>query len=482
MDSIFFIGEEDRSNILQHIMQVFCCTYICIWQYLPHPSNCLLFLDGLHHELANDKPSSSSASDGSRSRRLFDQYRQAVFNINDNNGVPGLAFWNQNPFMELKLAELQRVASIEIQLQFYMVSVFMGCNNGEIEIGFPNDKPVDLEMRMKLVVGGLPREIVTSTDDQTFPSSSIPIQTTSFPSAQTIQALSSIRNVHLPNIESEDDVLTKALLAVITSPSSLRSQQNMPPNYQVQVQLNEATAFRRYNATGSTLMKTNARTQMPNMFKRAIIFYRGLDFIRRQEQLQRGGPRSQLHMLKERRRRERINENFRVLCSLLPPGTKNIRASVLASATEYLSSLKVQVAEFAQRNQILEAQLLLPQEKPREQEGGSSSIIASSSISERVVVRIVPIDQSTSEGRTMDLQVTVLMGQSFSMMDLAICVLEYLKEVNNVSVMSIEANTSILVEPTSLNSISVRLGIEGDEWDESGFQEAIRKHVADLAL
>ncbi|KAG9156259.1 hypothetical protein Leryth_009141 [Lithospermum erythrorhizon] len=507
MDSIFLLGDGERSNILQHMMKLFRCTYICLWQYLPKPSNCLLFFDGVYRGLANNnQPSSSSPAGGSRTQRLFDQYRLAVFDIIDNNGVPGLAFKNQSPFMEFKLVDIQRLASIGVQLQFYQeagvkMAVFMGCNNGEIEIGFNNDTQVDLEMKMKNWFSedfsALPRELLISLDQnrpssssssmlslsvdsselyspllfniptssyiQEPPSESILNQTSidhsgpiqiSTPSAQSIQSLSRIRNVQLPNQEIEDDALRKAMLAVMTSPSSsssyLQSQRNIPTNYQEQP--NEATAFSR-----------------------------GVALIQRQEQLQRGGPRSTLHMISERKRREKLNESFQVLRKLLPPGTKKDKASVLASTTEYLSTLKSQVAELAQRNQILETQLLVPREKATEQEGGSST--ASSSSRERVVVLIVPVDQSTSEeGRVVDLQVAVLRGQSFSMLDLAICVLEYLKLVNNVSVMSIQANTRALHdESSSMINISIRLRIEGDEWDESAFQEAIRRVVADLS-
>ncbi|GAA0152267.1 basic helix-loop-helix transcription factor [Lithospermum erythrorhizon] len=536
MDSIFLLGDGERSNILQHMMKLFGCTYICLWQYLPKPSNCLLFFDGVYRGLANNnQPSSSSPAGGSRTQRLFDQYRLAVFNIIDNNGVPGLAFKNQSPFMEFKLVDIQRLASIGVQLQFYQeagvkMAVFMGCNNGEIEIGFNNDTQVDLEMKMKNWFSedfsALPRELLISLDQnrpssssssmlslsvdsselyspllfniptssyiQEPPSESILNQTSidhsgpiqiSTPSAQSIQSLSRIRNVQLPNQEIEDDALRKAMLAVMTSPSSsssyLQSQRNIPTNYQEQP--NEATAFSRYNTRSSLLPTTSSRTQKSNMFKRAITFYRGVALIQRQEQLQRGGPRSTLHMISERKRREKLNESFQVLRKLLPPGTKKDKASVLASTTEYLTTLKSQVAELAQRNQILETQLLVPREKATEQEGGSST--ASSSSRERVVVLIVPVDQSTSEeGRVVDLQVAVLRGQSFSMLDLAICVLEYLKLVNNVSVMSIQANTRALHdESSSMINISIRLRIEGDEWDESAFQEAIRRVVADLS-
>ncbi|EFH39286.1 predicted protein [Arabidopsis lyrata subsp. lyrata] len=56
--------------------------------------------------------------------------------------------------------------------------------------------------------------------------------------------------------------------------------------------------------------------------------------------------------------------------------------------------------------------------------------------------------------------------------------LEFLKQINNVSLVSIEARTR--ARDTSVVLVSLRLKIEG-ECDESAFQEAVRRVVADLA-
>lgn len=118
--------------------------------YLEFYSSWLISLDGFYNEENIRQPSSSS---GSLARRLFDEYRQSVVAVDnieyDTNPkvnsqqdskiyasihqsfffffpgfsrVPGLAFRNSVPFMELKELDLQRLAaSVQPQLQFYQV-------------------------------------------------------------------------------------------------------------------------------------------------------------------------------------------------------------------------------------------------------------------------------------------------------------------------------------------------------------------------
>ncbi|PSS20801.1 Transcription factor bHLH041 like [Actinidia chinensis var. chinensis] len=465
-------------------------------------------MDGLYKEEKNNQPSSSS---GNLSRRLFDEYRQKLFPV-QNGHVPGLAFNNNFPFMELKELDLQRLASFQVQQQFYReamikTAVFMGCMAGEIELGLSNDTQVNLEMEMKKLI---PENFSIHLDlpnptDQSRPSSSSsslrslsmdspecspfpfnipstsylqdppkeapieralsPISPTSSnvsPLCQTIQGLNQIWNVPFPTPETENDAITKAILAVLSDspPSHHQPPQNLPPNYPV-------SAFKRYR---STLAPSNP-IRRPNMLKRAITFFISLSLMRTQNRVQGSRPTTtQLHhMISERKRREKLNENFQALRSLLPPGTKKDKASVLTGTTEYLASLKAQVVELTKRNQILEAQTLPKQEANEE---------ASEPSNERIHVRVTPVDESTSEWGTIDLQVIVRL--ECDMLDLVIRLMEFLKDAKNVSVTSMEADTRV-VESNSINRVTLRLTIEGGEWDESAFQEAVRRVVADVA-
>lgn len=139
-----------------------------------------------------------------------------------------------------------------------------------------------------------------------------------------IQAISQIRSVRFPTIESEDSAMTKAILAVLSSPSSTSSSshqqiaQNLPPISR------NPTAFRGYRPAALAPVAGKS-SRKHSMFKRAVLFFRNLNMRRRHElQVQGNRPTTtQLHhMISERRRREKLNESFQVLRSLLPPGSK----------------------------------------------------------------------------------------------------------------------------------------------------------------
>lgn len=304
--------------------------------------------------------------------------------------------------------------------------------------------------------------------------------TAASPHQQAIRALNQIRSIQLPTIESEDAAMTEAMIAVISSTASSSSsvqpsQQNLPPNYPVRG--SRASAFRRYRSSLSPRQPTSSRIQRENVLKRSVAFFRALNSMRSQEQMLAGRTSStQLHhMISERRRREKLNESFQALRSLLPPGTKKDKASVLTSTREYLSSLKAQVAELSRRNHILETQLL-PKKSAAVEE--TSSGVSSS---ERVEVQITNVGPSTSASSSRIVDLQVIMRAEVSMVDLVVRLLEFLKTDQNVSLMSVEANART-AEPTSIsNVVLMRLRIEEGEWDESAFQEAIRRVVNDLA-
>ncbi|XP_060188318.1 putative transcription factor bHLH041 [Lycium barbarum] len=523
MDSIFFLEEGDRAVFLLKIMESFGCTYICLWQYF-QPSNIFMSFGGIYN------------GENDVAQRLFEEYKHSLL-IMDNGRIPGLAFKNNLPYMALQFADLQTHASNPVQLQFYQeagikTTIWMGCTIGEIELGMTSSPQVNLEMGMKHLLAeyfsnqaaataaaaarrGLPHHQTLLPIDQNRPSPSSsfsldspgeyssllfnvsstsyvpePPRTDTF-SEQTIRPVSAtamsyqqqaIQTFQFPRVETEDAALTRAYLAVMTSPSSSSSSHQSRENvatehYQVATQ--KATAFRRFRSGlgPNTNLQIAARTRRENILRRSITFFRNLNMMKRQEQIQ-ASPRAPSsnqvhHMISERRRREKLNDSFQLLRSLLPPGTKKDKASVLANTTEYLSSLKAQVEELSKKNEMLEAQVK-PQMK--------SDAISSSSFdgNERVAVEIINVGESTSESRIMDLQVSVR-GEC-SMLDLVTRLLEFLKTDNQVSLESVAANTRPMVQSAPVTThITLRIRIEGSEWDESAFEEAVKRVVGDLA-
>ncbi|XP_022965417.1 uncharacterized protein LOC111465335 [Cucurbita maxima] len=376
MDTVFSLDEAPRATFLRAIMQSFHPTYICLWSYLPHPSHCLLNLDALFREDDANQPSSSL---GSFERRLFDEYKPLIFKVENNviimnSLVPGHAFNNNIFFLELHQSLLHAHSSSQIQSHFYAAAgiksvVFMGCSNGEIELGFSE---VNMVEKMRA-----------------------------------------------------------------TSPFSSMAVLNNPP------------------PPTSSSFETDYKPSL------------SMNFLRR-----RPGSAQLLHMIAERRRREKLNGSFQALRSLLPPGTKKDKSSVLATTREYLTKLREQVSELSHKNQrLLEAQ-------------SQGEETANSLLYERFTVRVshAPpgFTPSINGMEIIDLEITVRGGGSL-MADIVIRVLEFLKNVVNVGVI-LSFHGIEQISPSSLISrLRFRFSLQDGEWDESGFLEAVRRIVSDLA-
>ncbi|KAJ1433396.1 Myc-type, basic helix-loop-helix [Sesbania bispinosa] len=461
-------------------------------------------------------------SKSSVAERLFNQYQGLTFDVNDDC-VPGLAFRNHLPYLEMQQLDLLRLTSTQIQSQFFQEAriksaIFMGCNKGEIELGFSN---IISQGDIQTILGNLFPGVLSlhsqynSIDDQinigpsssnsssykslSSPSHSHFPETETLPTTQsnytmipyyyqqTIQTLlSPSAQVNIPrqfSPESEHDAIVRAILHVISSTSP---QQNMPNPLMLH---SEATAFKRYRPQDrSTNITSTSKmgSQRQSMVNRSIALLRGLNSMRVRERIQATTRPNSIqlhHMISERRRREKLNDNFQALRALLPPGTKRDKASILTTAKKTMSSLIAEIEELQLKNHKLVA--LLSAKELEE-----NKAIRSSSSNERlnveavsnVNVNVVEAVSSSSEERMVELQVSVR-GElsSHSQADILIRLLEFLKGVQNiVSLISMDANTHI-TQGTLINQLTFRLrSIEGSEWDESAFREAVRRVVADL--
>ncbi|KAI3701397.1 hypothetical protein L6452_26433 [Arctium lappa] len=527
MDSIFNLEETERSSLLQQMIDSFGCTYVCLWSHFSHPSNCLIFIDGVYRDGGNNQASSSSGSLGMRS---FLDYQKSTFLIDNYSvGVPGFAFKNNLPYMESKGLELLRLTTNAPQLQFYQAAriktaIFMGCKNGEIELGMSNGtSQTNFEIELKkLFPGDFPQEMLPKPLDQARASSSSSslrslsiensseyspflfnmLQTTSYntpemifapkeafldqqtpnqtPSPLTIrsqnplqQVLDQIRSNHLmPLRENEEAAMTRAILAAISSspsPSSSSSHQLQTP------QVANNSAFKRYR---SCLGPTKQRMQISrqNLNRRSLSFFRNLSEARAQQdrmfQTTTRPTSNQLHhMISERKRREKLNESFQALRSLLPSGSKKDKASVLTNTKEYIASLKSQIEELNKRNKILEGENSGRLEAVNRDSGGFSG--------ERVTVGIRNVGESSSESRMVELEVHA--RGDLILADLVIRMMEFIKQVEHATVVSVDAGTQTLENEVSANRVVLRLRIQGSEWDESSFLEAVRRVLDNLA-
>ncbi|KAK7303968.1 hypothetical protein RJT34_14918 [Clitoria ternatea] len=508
MEGVFSLPVAARTEFIHSLVQSFGCSYICLWAYDSIISpNRLSFLDGFYN-VRNSQPSSSL---GTVAQRLFSQLQTLTFDVNDDR-VPGLAFRNRRPYLELQQLELLRLASTDIQTQFFREAriktvVFMGCNKGEIELGFLNMSQVDIQAALRSLFpedfskqpqqidqnppsssSSSLRSISTGSPENSSLLFSIPGTSQShFPPPETLvppmqpvpntatttshhqqQALAQVSPTQFSIPETEQDAIIRAILHVI-SPSS----QNLP---YASVVHPEASAFQRYrpDTVPNNNMGSNFRRQ--SLMKRSFAFFRSLNFVRMRDRLQATRPsNTQLHhMISERRRREKLNENFQALRALLPPGTKKDKASILIAAKEILSSLMAEVDKLSKRNQELKSIV------PGKETTISEETKATLSSNKRLNVRISHVpESSSSEERMVELQVNVR-GQ-VSQIDLLIRLLEFLKRAQQVSLVSMDTNTHNIAEGNALHQLTFRLRIvQGSEWDESGFEEAVRRVVGDL--
>ncbi|KAI9123335.1 hypothetical protein K1719_006224 [Acacia pycnantha] len=489
MDSVFSFSEAERLDFLQSAINTYGCAYICLWFYCPS-SNRLLFFDGFCDAAPN-------------CLGVLDQYRGLEFDVTpDNYGVPGLAFRNhQYTCLELQQSDLLRLACTDIQRRFFQTVVFIGCGNGEIEFGFAvisqgADGIHQTDVRRNLFTekfsrqshvaqlknpsSGCLRSILSSASSPectSLRSGNIPLAATGlFPEMQQQRQ------------GNEHEAIVRAILHVISSPSSSSNsstfhQQNLPNIIHPEA---GTSAFTRYrpNSEMSSKYASLSKTQQQSLLKRSFELLRGLHYMRnmRQRHQETSHPtRAQLlHVISERRRREKLNQNFQALRSLLPPGTKKDKGSILTAAKETLNSLMAEIEKMTRGDhQQAKVQMKAKKLLLRDQETKTSS----TSATERLSVRVSDVGgSSSSEERFMDLQVTVR-GRSYhnSPVQILIRLLEFLKGVQGVSLVSVDANSHIAQEGAAINEATLTLKIEGSEWDEAAFREAVRRVVADLA-
>ncbi|XP_072960191.1 putative transcription factor bHLH041 isoform X2 [Typha angustifolia] len=491
MDSIFLLNSEARRRFLQNALRILGCAYICLWSPFPHPaSNLLASMGGWFHDEEIPQPSSSSSSGISAPRRLFDAYQRSTCSIS-SGCVPGLAYTEGLPYIEFENSHLLNLASSQLQQQFYQgagikIAVFMGCQKGEIELGMRTSANVNMQMNVQQVFSEdfIQQSVfddLLHLPDQSRPSSStssLRSLSVGSPECSSLMNLSKgtasfmpsrYRDMQFTTPETDDAAMATAMLAVISStpPPSLqllhdygtgKDHGNRPPG-----------AFKAYNsALAPKIERRPAAVHGQRMIKTVASILRRMYATSFEARMPEARPTSsQLHhMISERKRREKLNESFHSLRMLLPPGSKKDKASVLAKTKEFVNTLKAQVSELEERNRELEMQLHPPDHPASE--AGDSSV--------RVQVQITSEPASTSDSTRINL--TIIVRVECEMIQLLLDVLEFLKGMTTLSLVSVSANTDAPGRNIFARA-SLTLQVKGSDWDKPSFEEAVRMVVED---
>ncbi|KAK7347823.1 hypothetical protein VNO80_22362 [Phaseolus coccineus] len=511
MDGVYALPEAPRTDFLRSLLQSFGCTYVSMWQYHSNSFNRLFFFDGLYN-LPNNQPSSSL---GTEAERLFRQYRALTFDVS-HECVPGVAFRKQLPYIQLKLLDLLPLASTQIQKQFFLMAVFMGCKMGEIELGFSNISQADIETSLKNLfpedfylrsqsIHQNPHSssssssfisISTDTSNQhsslslnipgtshcNFPEALGVAPTQPTPHQQTIPPLSQLIPFpsYLPTPEAEHEQIVRTLIQVMSSTSQPhQTQPILPHNSAIHPAAADFTRHRPdiINPNIKPHMESNSSRQ--NLHNTSFPLFKNFNSMTMREcnPIEATHPTSSqkyYHTISERKRREKLSECFQELSALLYPETKKSKATILKAAKETIISL---MADIEKLNNMRKQQLITNLSS----EGSSSRDENKGRFSdERLNVRVWHVSESSSPDEQMvELQVTVR-EQSYHV-DVLITIMEFLERVQNVTLISTNTNLHITEGATTIHELTFRLRIiEGNEWDERAFEEAIRRLVSDL--
>jgi hypothetical protein len=159
----------------------------------------------------------------------------------------------------------------------------------------------------------------SNSSTQIFRSNSISSNSVSGSKTSILQPGKRSLSCSIPN--SDDDAVTKAMMAVISSVSSASSSSSPSIISQNSPKFGENAnfgSFRPFDPAFSPKYEVNFANDGQNLIKRSLAMLRSIKPAQEQEPK----PSNLYHMISERRRREKLNASFYLLRMLLPPGSK----------------------------------------------------------------------------------------------------------------------------------------------------------------
>ncbi|XP_051212110.1 uncharacterized protein [Lolium perenne] len=312
----------------------------------------------------------------------------------------------------------------------------------------------------------------------------------SFPSSSSTS--SSFRSAWLPCSPENSSPAAHFLAATATGPqfpevSSLLAPGVVLPyvdQYAANVQdtpvtmETSASAFRRYERCrhlGPRRRRLTKPACGQKMFKTAMSVLAKMHVAMRynqqqhQKQYYNDYQQNQLqHMISERKRREKLNDSFHALRTVLPPGSKKDRASVLIIAREYVNSLKSKVCELEEKNQALQSQLARRATTAQEDDARQKVEVQTSKAA-------AAEDDQTGEVRMVQMVTRPVVGNTT---DMVLRTLQFLKDQMGEDVNLVSMSTGDDSDGPHRASLSLHLkSAAGTNWQEEAVREATRKAV-----
>ncbi|KAG0462806.1 hypothetical protein HPP92_021282 [Vanilla planifolia] len=408
------------------------------------------------------------------------------------SSVPGLAFKRGLPYIELESSALVNLASALGQRQFY--------KEARIKVGgilfsnssFSAQEPLPIDWsRPSSSSSSFPSLSIESPEYSSFTDPpGVNFMKATIPQSQQ-RTVDAYRCLQLPSHQHEDEVLTRAMLAVISS-QPIDNQRRMEG---IPISHINSSAFKAYDSNTGASFDSQARFVGQKMLKKAITISRKIHSLNyrygRGRGLRPANVQQLQHMMSERKRREKLGESIHMLRRLIPLGSKvpscsfllhklhrkNItvaiskqkdKLSVLLKAREYLETLKAQVHELQEKNNKLEMQLQ-PSKK------GTAEKIRFSR--EMLEIQVNKASESTSESARINL--AVIIRARVNLADLVLTVLECLKGMAISNMISVDAS-AYPPQEIAVSWTNLTLQFEANNTDENTLKEAVTQAIISL--